>query len=305
MRLVTYLDGDAELLGWADREHAVPAGQVARGLPRTMDELIARGPEALEALRAAVPALATAVEKGGIPIDQLQLLAPVPRPSKIIAVGLNYLAHAAESNEAPPAKPLLFAKFPSAVIGHRADITWDPGLARQVDAEAELAVVIGRRTREIRPEDALDHVLGYTACNDVSARDLQAADGQWVRAKSLDTFCPVGPVLVTADEIPDPQDLKIQCLLNGTASQSASTLDMHFSVRHLISYCSAYFTLEPGDIIATGTPPGVGIYRDPPVLLTDGDEVAIEIERIGRLVNTCRFRPTAGTVEHDGPTVGG
>src|SRR6266508_1870403 len=241
MRLVTYLDGDAELLGWVDRGRAVPAGQVAPGLPRTMDELIARGPEALETLRGAEPALATAVERGGVPVD----------------------------------------------------------------AEAELAVVIGRRTREVHPAEALDHVLGYTACNDVSARDLQAADGQWVRAKSLDTFCPLGPVLVTADEIPDPQDLKIQCILNGTVTQSASTMDMHFSVRHLISYCSAYFTLEPGDIIATGTPPGVGIYRDPPVLLSDGDEVAIDIERIGRLVNTCRFQATTGTVDHDRPAVGG
>src|SRR6266536_2866812 len=248
MRLVTYLDGDAELLGWVDRGRAVPAGQVAPGLPRTMDELIARGPEALETLRGAEPALATAVERGGVPVDRLKLLAPTPRPSKIIAVGLNYLAH---------------------------------------------------------PAEALDHVLGYTACNDVSARDLQAADGQWVRAKSLDTFCPLGPVLVTADEIPDPQDLKIQCILNGTVTQSASTMDMHFSVRHLISYCSAYFTLEPGDIIATGTPPGVGIYRDPPVLLSDGDEVAIDIERIGRLVNTCRFQATTGTVDHDRPAVGG
>ena len=305
MRLLTYLDGDAELLGWVERERAVPTGRVAPGLPTTMDELIARGPEALEALRAAGPALAAAVKERGLPVDQLRLLAPVPRPSKIIAVGLNYLAHAAESKETPPAEPLLFAKFPSAVIGHRAEITWDPGLVRQVDAEAELAVVIGRPTREVRPDDALSHVLGYTACNDVSARDLQAADGQWVRAKSLDTFCPVGPVLVTADEIPDPQDLKIQCILNGTATQSASTLDMHFPVNHLISYCSAYFTLQPGDIIATGTPPGVGIYRDPPILLTDGDEVAIEIERIGRLVNTCRFRPTPATAQDDGTAVGG
>jgi 2-keto-4-pentenoate hydratase/2-oxohepta-3-ene-1,7-dioic acid hydratase in catechol pathway len=298
MRLLTYLDGDTELLGWVDRDLAVPTGQVAPGLPRTMDELLAGGPGALEALHAAGLALASAVQEAGVPVDRLNLLAPVPRPSKIIAVGLNYLAHAAESKETSPAEPLLFAKLPSAVIGHRADITWDPGVVRQVDAEAELAVVIGRRTRGVRPEEAFDHVLGYTACNDVSARDLQAADGQWVRAKSLDTFCPLGPVLVTADDVPDPQDLKIQCILNGTVTQSASTRDMHFPVGHLVSYCSAYFTLEPGDIIATGTPPGVGIYRDPPILLSDGDEVAIEIERIGRLVNTCRFRLTAGMVEH-------
>ena len=139
--------------------------------------------------------------------------------------------------------------------------------------------------------DALDYVLGYTACNDVSARDLQAADGQWVRAKSLDTFCPMGPVLVTADELPDPSGLRIECRVNGTSMQSASTADMHFSVSQLISWCSASFTLEPGDVIATGTPPGVGIYRDPPRLLADGDEVVVEIERIGRLANRCRHRP--------------
>ena len=158
-------------------------------------------------------------------------------------------------------------------------------------AEGELAVVIGRRARHVHAANALDHVLGYTACNDVSARDLQAADGQWVRAKSLDTFCPMGPVLVTADEIPDPSGLKIECIINGTQTQSASTADMHFSVSHLISWCSASFTLEPGDVIATGTPPGVGIYRDPPRLLADGDEVVVEIERIGRLANRCRHRP--------------
>ena len=209
----------------------------------------------------------------------------------MVAVGLNYLGHATEQNQRPPSQPLVFAKLPSAVIGHGAEIVWDPALTRQVDAEAELAVVIGRRARHVHAANALDHVLGYTACNDVSARDLQAADGQWVRAKSLDTFCPMGPVLVTADEIPDPSGLKIECIINGTPTQSASTADMHFSVSHLISWCSASFTLEPGDVIATGTPPGVGIYRDPPRLLADGDEVVVEIERIGRLANRCRHRP--------------
>ena len=259
-------------------------------LPHTMAELVTGGEAALAALHAAGPALAAAAERGR-PVDELGVLAPLPRPGKVVAVGLNYLGHATEQNQRPPSQPLVFAKLPSAVIGHGAEIVWDPALTRQVDAEAELAVIIGRRARHVHAANALDHVLGYTACNDVSTRDLQAADGQWMRAKSLDTFCPMGPVLVTADEIPDPSGLKIECIINGTPTQSASTADMHFSVSHLISWCSASFTLEPGDVIATGTPPGVGIYRDPPRLLTDGDEVVVEIERIGRLANRCRHRP--------------
>jgi 2-keto-4-pentenoate hydratase/2-oxohepta-3-ene-1,7-dioic acid hydratase in catechol pathway len=290
MRLLSYMDAGTERLGWVEGGRAVPVAEAGGDqLPRTMADLVAGGPAALAALQAAAPGLAAAAA-GGRPVEALELLAPLPRPGKVVAVGLNYVGHATEQNKQPPSEPLVFAKLPSAVVGHGAEITWDPALARKVDAEAELAVVIGRRARHVRVADALDHVLGYTACNDVSARDLQAADGQWLRAKSLDTFCPMGPVLVTADEIPDPSGLKIECIINGATTQSASTADMHFSVRHLISWCSASFTLEPGDVIATGTPPGVGIYRDPPQLLSDGDEVVVEIERIGRLANRCRYR---------------
>jgi 2,4-didehydro-3-deoxy-L-rhamnonate hydrolase len=291
MRLLSYLDAGTQRLGWAAAGRAVPVAEAAGDhLPSTMAELVARGAPGLEALHAAGPELAAAAEHGR-PVDELELLAPLPRPGKIIAVGLNYLGHATEQNQPPPSQPLVFAKLPSAVIGHGAEIVWDPALTRQVDAEAELAVVIGRRARHVSAADALDHVLGYTACNDVSARDLQAADGQWMRAKSLDTFCPMGPVLVTADEIPDPSGLKIQCIINGTPTQSASTADMRFSVSHLINWCSTWFTLDPGDVIATGTPPGVGIYRDPPRLLAEGDEVVVELQGIGRLANRCRHRP--------------
>ena len=185
----------------------------------------------------------------------------------------------------------MFSKWPSSVVGHRAEVRWDPALTAQVDYEAELAVVIGRTARRVSESAALDYVLGYTCLNDVSARDLQFGDGQWVRGKSLDTFCPMGPVLVTADEIPDPQTLDIACRVNGERVQSANTRQMYFGVAAIISYCSQSFSLEPGDVIATGTPGGVGIFRDPPVLLGDGDEVVVEIERIGRLVNTCRYEP--------------
>ena len=210
-----------------------------------------------------------------------------------MAIGRNYREHVDEEGAAAPAAPLVFSKWPSSVIGHRAEIRWDPALTAQVDYEAELGVVIGRTARRVSEAEALDHVLGYTCLDDVSARDLQFGDGQWARGKSLDTFCPMGPVLVTADEIGDPQALAISCQVDGVTRQQASTSQMYFGVAAIISYCSQSFSLEPGDVIATGTPGGVGIFRDPPVLLGDGDEVVVEIEGIGRLVNTCRFERVA------------
>ena len=152
-------------------------------------------------------------------------------------------------------------------------------------------MVIGRTARRVSRENALDHVFGYTCLNDVSARDLQFGDGQWVRGKSLDTFCPMGPALVTADEIGDPQRLAISCTVDGEVVQSSTTAMMYFGVAEIISYCSRSFTLEPGDVIATGTPAGVGVFREPPRFLGDGDRVAVEIERIGRLENVCRHDP--------------
>jgi 2-keto-4-pentenoate hydratase/2-oxohepta-3-ene-1,7-dioic acid hydratase in catechol pathway len=185
---------------------------------------------------------------------------------------------------------VVFAKFTTALVGHGADVTWDPELTQAVDYEAELAVVIGRRARDVRVESALEHVLGYTCLNDVSARDLQYADRQFVRSKSLDTFCPMGPALVTADEVPDPQALGIRCLVNGEVRQSASTADMVFGVAELIAFCSRAFTLEAGDVIATGTPAGVGWFREPKLMLRDGDEMVVEIDGVGRLLNHCRER---------------
>jgi 2-keto-4-pentenoate hydratase/2-oxohepta-3-ene-1,7-dioic acid hydratase in catechol pathway len=206
-------------------------------------------------------------------------------------VGRNYREHAAEESAALPSAPLLFAKFPSAVVGDGATITWSAGLSAQVDYEAELAVVIGRHARNVAVDQALDRVLGYTCLNDVSARDLQVGDGQWTRAKSLDTFCPMGPSLVTADEIPDPGALRIRCRVNGEVRQDASTAELIHGIAELIAYCSRSFTLEPGDVIATGTPGGVGAFRDPPVFLADGDMVEVEIERVGTLTNRCQVVP--------------
>lgn len=288
MRLLSYRDGRDERLAVAIGERALPADLVLPGGPASMGELLAGGADLLAALRAAQAREATRIASDGTPMADLRLLAPVPRPGKVVAIGLNYRAHAIEQKvEAPPA-PLIFAKFPTAVIGCGEAITWDPGLTAQVDYEAELAVVIGRTARNVGEAEALDFVLGYTCANDVSARDLQFGDRQWVRGKSLDTFCPLGPVLVTTDEIPDPGVLDIACHVNGERRQASNTSDLIFPVAAIVAHCARAFRLEPGDVILTGTPSGVGVFRDPPTFLRDGDEVAVEIERIGRLVNPCR-----------------
>jgi 2-keto-4-pentenoate hydratase/2-oxohepta-3-ene-1,7-dioic acid hydratase in catechol pathway len=223
-----------------------------------------------------------------ISADNLRFLAPITQPSKIVAIGLNYMDHCREQNAQPPEKPLIFSKFPSTITGPNTVIQWDPALTNAVDYEAELAVVIGQETRLVTPESALNYVFGYTCANDVSARDLQFGDGQWTRGKSLDTFCPLGPVIVTTHEIPDPQKLAIRCEVNGQALQNSSTSQMIFDVKNIVAYASRAFTLYPGDIILTGTPAGVGNFRNPKVMLHDGDRVMVEIERIGRLRNTCR-----------------
>ena len=214
-----------------------------------------------------------------------QTLAPVSDPGKIVAIGLNYHDHAAEASLPIPDDPLVFAKFPSSIIGPGAPIRWSRSLSSGVDYEAELAVVIGQRARNVPVETALDHVFGYTCLNDVSARDLQFNDKQWVRGKSLDTFCPIGPALVTADEVPDPQALSIGSCIGTEVLQEASTADMIFGVAELISRLSRWFSLEPGDVIATGTPPGVGWFRTPRRVLEAGDEVTVEIGGIGALTN--------------------
>jgi 2,4-didehydro-3-deoxy-L-rhamnonate hydrolase len=208
----------------------------------------------------------------------------ISRPGKIVCVGLNYLDHAQEGGMDLPKAPLLFSKWPNTLIGDGEPIVLPPE-AQEVDYEAELGVVIGTTARRVSDADALDHVAGYICLNDVSARDMQFGDGQWTRGKSLDTFCPVGPRLVPREEIDDPQQLGIRCILNGEAVQDSSTAQMIFSVAEIIAYVSQVITLEPGDLLATGTPAGVGVFRDPKVLLEDGDEVSIEIDGLGTLTN--------------------
>jgi 2-keto-4-pentenoate hydratase/2-oxohepta-3-ene-1,7-dioic acid hydratase in catechol pathway len=208
----------------------------------------------------------------------------IPRPTKIICVGLNYVEHAREVELSLPERPLLFAKWPSACIGPGEAIVIPPGIA-QVDYEAELAAVVGARVKGVSVENALEAIAGYTCLNDVSAREVQVADGQWTRAKSFDTFCPVGPSIVPRDEIGDPQSLAISCRVNGVTVQNASTADMIFGVAAIVAFVSETITLEPGDLIATGTPPGVAFGRAEPRYLQDGDVVEVEIEGIGTLVN--------------------
>ena len=288
MRLLTHLVNGEERLGVAlDEGDAVDVVDLLGDGLWTMSRLLSDPSTTLEALRRALERDPGAAAR---PIASLRLLAPV-RPAKIIAVGRNYREHAAEESAALPSAPLLFAKFPSSVVGDGATITWSAALTAEVDYEAELAVVIGRRARDVDLDRALDYVLGYSCLNDVSARDLQVSDGQWTRAKSLDTFCPMGPWLVTVDEVPDPGALRVQCRVNGEPRQDASTAELVHGVAELISYCSRSFTLEPGDVIATGTPGGVGAFRDPPVFLADGDAVEVEIDRVGTLTNRCRVVP--------------
>jgi len=214
-----------------------------------------------------------------------RLGAPVGGMRHFIAIGLNYADHAAEGNVAVPKAPLIFAKFPTTIVGPDVDVVWDRGLTDRVDYEAELGVVIGRRVSRASTDTALEAVHGYICANDVSGRDVQFADKQWVRGKSFDTFCPVGPELVPAADVPDPQALRIRAILNGQVMQDSSTSNMVFGVAEIVSFVSQAITLEPGDLILTGTPAGVGVFRDPKVLLQPGDEITIEIEGLGALTN--------------------
>jgi 2-keto-4-pentenoate hydratase/2-oxohepta-3-ene-1,7-dioic acid hydratase in catechol pathway len=205
-------------------------------------------------------------------------------PEKIVCVGLNYRDHAAEQGAELPAQPLLFAKFPSSLSGPGDPIVIPPE-STHVDAEAELAVVIGVEGRRVPEGDALGLVAGYTAANDVTARDLQSSDGQWLRAKGFDTFCPVLPTIVSVSELGEAADLRIVQTLNGDVLQDSSTAQLIFGVGRLVAHASTVFTLRPGDLILTGTPAGVGVHRKPPVALSDGDVVEVEIEGIGALAN--------------------
>lgn len=219
-------------------------------------------------------------------LDMVELGPPIPNPEKILCVGVNYREHAAEAQQAIPVAPMIFAKFRNCLTGSDSPIHLPPPhVSSLIDYEGELAVVMGKRCKSVTEQDALQYVAGYSIVNDVSARDIQAQTSQWTAGKSLDSFAPMGPGIVPASQIPDPQTLTLITRVNGREVQHDTTANMIFSVATTIAYLSSLMTLEAGDIIATGTPSGVGFKRTPPLFLQDGDVVEVEIERIGRLVN--------------------
>ncbi|HEY3266376.1 MAG TPA: fumarylacetoacetate hydrolase family protein [Armatimonadota bacterium] len=282
MKLITFDSHGTPTPGVVKDGHVLDlSGHLVRSV---LEALVDRATE--ERVRRAVGAFSG----HGPAVSSLKLLPPIPRPGKILCIGQNYADHCAEQNQSLPERPILFAKFPSCVIGPGDPIV-RPAEVEKLDYEAELVVVIGRRARKVARAEALGYVAGYMIGNDVTAREIQKRDGQWVRGKSFDTFAPLGPFLVTADEIPNPGILSVKTWVNGELRQDSNTSNLVFDVPALIENLSAGMTLEPGDLIYTGTPGGVGVFRTPPVFLQPGDTVAIEIEGLGRLEN-----PVAGEV---------
>lgn len=287
MKLVTYQsNAGAAQLGALVGDQVIDLAQASGGkLPSDMRSFLELGDAGLQAARDAVDGNAAGAT---VALADVKLLAPIPNPSKVVAIGLNYMDHILETNSKVPAIPIMFTKYTTSIIGQGDAIRWDPAETAKVDWEVELAVVIGKRAYRVAEENALDYVAGYTVCNDVSARDLQSEKGdQWIRGKSLDTFCPLGPALVTSDEVADPHNLGIRCIVNGETMQDSNTSQLLFKIPHLIAYLSRAFTLLPGDVIITGTPPGVGAGRKPPVFLKGGDVVTVEIDGLGQLTNPC------------------
>lgn len=290
MRFCTYQAKGEARVGVVAGDAIVDLQTLARrrrlqSVPQDMLELIAEVPTLeLRALARDAEALAEA-GKDTVPLARARLLAPIPRPRKnIMCMGRNYVEHAKESGSAPPEVPVFFTKPPTAVIGHEAPVTHH-AVTQQLDYEVELVAVIGRRGRDIAPEKALDYVFGYTIMNDVTARDLQRRHNQWFKGKSLDTFAPMGPWIVHRSAVPNPQKLALSMRINGEVRQSSSTASMIFSVARLISVLSAGMTLEPGDLLATGTPEGVAMGMQPPKWLQVGDTMEAEVEGIGTLRN--------------------
>jgi 2-keto-4-pentenoate hydratase/2-oxohepta-3-ene-1,7-dioic acid hydratase in catechol pathway len=271
VRLVAYAAAGGTGVG-ARRDGSV----ISTGYPDLLS-LILDGERGLERAREAA--------ERGEPVQPERILAPIARPGKILCSGINYASHKEENPDAVlPDEPFFFSKLPSAVIGPGEPIII-PHPETQTDYEVELALVIGRPARRVTTEGALEHVFGYTILNDVSARDIQFKDNQITLGKGVDTFSPLGPEVVTADEIPDPQALQVSSYLNGEQMQSSPTSEMIFSVARLIEFLTRIVTLEPGDVVTTGTPAGVGTFRDPPVWMQPGDEITVEVNRIGRLTN--------------------
>ncbi|RDI69932.1 2,4-diketo-3-deoxy-L-rhamnonate hydrolase [Halopelagius longus] len=276
MQLVRYTTGGAPQWGVRRDDEVVPL----TGLREDVSYQQLTSPGFLRVVEDAVDA----AEDRAIPESEAKLLAPVPRPGKIVCVGLNYHDHAEEQDKEVPERPLLFGKAGAAVT-NPGDPIVHPDAVEQVDYEVELGVVIGKTAKKVSADEALEYVAGYTAVNDVSARDAQFEDEQFFRGKSYDTFAPMGPTLVPQRDL-NPNELDVACRVNGETKQESSTEEFIFDVEELVEYISGITTLRPGDVISTGTPGGVGIFRDPPELLEPGDTVDVEIEGIGTLTNS-------------------
>jgi len=274
----------------ANFKNAVRRVLAAGAAPKDMIELLGRGQAWGKSLAVVTSALAKNIDPAkalrGLftPLAKARLLAPIPKPGKITCVGMNYADHAREQGSEPPKSPIFFLKSGNTICGPGDPIHLPPN-SSQVDYEAEFAVVIGKRGSRIPEEKAYDYVAGYMVLHDVSARDLQFSDGQWYRGKSCDTFGPTGPWIVTRDEIKDPHNLRISLTLNGETMQDSNTSNLIFKVPYLVSYLSQSATWEVGDLISTGTPPGVGVFRKPPVFLKAGDTVSVTVEGLGTLTN--------------------
>lgn len=292
MKLVTYYHHTEPVLGLVVKDRVVDLRSAYQQRspdgphpPKDMLTLIQGDLDSWETLRqTAAWAEANEVSES-YPLSGVKLSMPITNPSKIICVGLNYMDHCVEQNIDVPKSPVLFVKFPSSLIGHEEPITWPGEISSQVDYEAELAVIIGREARNVSADRAYDYIAGYSILNDISARDVQFGDQQWVRGKSFDTFCPMGPFIVTPDELGDPMNLPIKLRLNGETMQDSNTREMIFKLPYLIEFITKTCTLLPGDVISTGTPAGVGIFREPKVLLKPGDLLEVEIEGLGLLRN--------------------
>lgn len=287
MKLVTYTKQDQAFVGVVKENKVININQLLDEPSLTMLDVTKRGLSFVKELEDQISQVQWS-EGDGL-VDELAgvvLKAPLSNPGKVVCVGLNYMDHCREQQVEPPKSPLIFSKWPSCIIGPEENIIL-PKESEQVDYEAELGVVISRDGKHITKENVFDHIFGYVVTNDVSARDVQFSDGQWIRGKSYDTFVPCGPYLVTADEVSNPHELSIRCTVNGEVLQDSNTNEMIFNINEVVEYLSKGFTFESGDLLLTGTPDGVGVFRDPKVFLEDGDVVEIEIEGLGTLKNTC------------------
>ena len=266
-----------------DGEDAILVEDLFAGAPRRLEELIAGGDALLDSVRAAAPSGTR------LPLAGQRYASALLAPPVILAIGLNYAAHSSELGLKTDSNPTVFVLWPNSLTGHEATTTWPRSLSESIDYEAELGVIIGRSAKDVSPGDALEHVWGYTVVNDITARDIQYSEAQWSRCKSFDGFTPTGPFVVTADEIPDPQDLHIWTVLDGRTMQDASTGQMVRTVATLISHLSKSATLLPGTLISTGSPGGAGYSRDPQVFLRDRSTVTVGIDGIGELTTHCRI----------------